>query len=99
MSDAKKQEGSWRDLPFGLVMSEPRSARHYMTGDWRSALPVTDPEKCCNCGLCWVFCPDMCRFRNEKTGAYDVNKFYCKGCGLCARECPTGAIVMIEEET
>ncbi|MBC8460109.1 MAG: 4Fe-4S binding protein, partial [Deltaproteobacteria bacterium] len=24
--------------------------------------------------------------------------FYCKGCGICAHECPTQSIKMIEEE-
>ena len=27
-----------------------------------------------------------------------VNLFYCKGCGLCAAECPKDAIKMVKEE-
>lgn len=97
MSEQKKELG-WRDLKIGCIV-EPRSTRRYMTGDWRSRRPVTDPEKCISCGLCWVFCPDCSRYRNLKTGKYDVNTFFCKGCGICARECPTGAITMVEEES
>jgi Pyruvate/2-oxoacid:ferredoxin oxidoreductase delta subunit len=33
----------------------------------------------------------------RKKGGYSVNDDYCKGCGLCVRECPTGAIVMRQE--
>ncbi|MBE7417541.1 MAG: 4Fe-4S binding protein [Ideonella sp.] len=28
---------------------------------------------------------------------YEVLAEYCKGCGLCVRECPTGSMTMIEE--
>jgi Pyruvate/2-oxoacid:ferredoxin oxidoreductase delta subunit len=31
--------------------------------------------------------------RNSKRFNYD----YCKGCGLCAQECPCGAIAMVPE--
>jgi pyruvate ferredoxin oxidoreductase delta subunit len=30
--------------------------------------------------------------------AYVIDYDYCKGCGLCAYECPADAIVMIKEE-
>jgi Pyruvate/2-oxoacid:ferredoxin oxidoreductase delta subunit len=30
-------------------------------------------------------------------GSYAIAADYCKGCGLCVRECPTGAIAMQEE--
>jgi Pyruvate/2-oxoacid:ferredoxin oxidoreductase delta subunit len=28
---------------------------------------------------------------------FDFNLDYCKGCGVCAQECPCGAIQMIPE--
>jgi Pyruvate/2-oxoacid:ferredoxin oxidoreductase delta subunit len=28
---------------------------------------------------------------------YAIDLDYCKGCGLCAQECPAGAIAMIAE--
>jgi Pyruvate/2-oxoacid:ferredoxin oxidoreductase delta subunit len=30
-------------------------------------------------------------------GAYRVSADHCKGCGLCARECPRGALAMAAE--
>ncbi|MCP2605919.1 4Fe-4S binding protein, partial [Candidatus Aminicenantes bacterium AC-335-O07] len=46
------------------------------------------------CDNCWVFCPDLSIIRNEE---YSVNYDYCKGCGICARECPRYVITMEEE--
>ncbi len=49
---------------------------------------------CNNCGICWIFCPDMSIFKDgaEKS---EVNYDYCKGCGICAYECPRGVIEMV----
>ena len=30
-------------------------------------------------------------------GGYAIAGDYCKGCGLCVAECPTGSIAMAEE--
>jgi pyruvate ferredoxin oxidoreductase delta subunit len=54
---------------------------------------VVDKEKCNECGLCAMYCPD---------GAIDedlmVDLRFCKGCGICANECPKKAIAMVREE-
>lgn len=87
---------SWKELELGCSLVEPGSAGQLKTGDWRSAYPVTDFEKCVKCGKCYIFCPDMVYSRNAE-GFYEQNYYYCKGCGICARECPTDAIKMVQE--
>lgn len=52
---------------------------------------------CIFCDNCHFYCPDMAVARLE--GGYAVNTDYCKGCGLCVAECPTGAVLMREEKT
>jgi len=62
------------------------------TGTWRSHRPVVDKDKCTNCLLCWIWCPEGVISKET-----EIDYEYCKGCGLCARECPIGAITMIGE--
>ncbi|HSG76013.1 MAG TPA: FAD-dependent oxidoreductase [Burkholderiales bacterium] len=50
---------------------------------------------CTSCDNCFDACPDMAVRRVN--GGYAIDGNYCKGCGLCVAECPTGAIVMREE--
>ena len=66
-----------------------------LPGDWRALRPVVDREKCVKCGNCWLYCPVQCIV--EKPAWFDVEYSTCKGCGICAEECPHRAIVMIEE--
>ncbi len=47
---------------------------------------------CIYCDNCYLFCPDMAVSRLPD--GYAIRTEYCKGCGLCVRECPTGAIQM-----
>jgi len=51
--------------------------------------------RCISCDNCYYYCPDMAISR--VAGGYAVAADYCKGCGLCVRECPTGSIAMREE--
>ncbi len=87
-------------LPPGGTIRDMGSTVKTKTGGWRSERPVIDMEKCIECNSCWIFCPDnSIVVAVEKDGrVYSVNYDFCKGCGICANECPTGAIVMILEE-
>ena len=50
---------------------------------------------CIYCDNCYLYCPDMAITKLER--GYEVKLDYCKGCGLCVAECPTGSISMQEE--
>ncbi len=51
---------------------------------------------CFSCDNCFGVCPDNAVIKLEG-GKYEINLDYCKGCGICAVECPCGAIEMIQE--
>ena len=90
-------ELTWKDLEIGLIVTEPGSASQYQTGYWRSQRPIFNSNKCIKCGICQLFCPEGCVEQNAD-GYFEANLFYCKGCGICTRECWTQAITMVEEE-
>jgi len=94
-----KPEGemTWKDLEIGSIVTEPGSARQYKTGDWRSQRPTYDFTRCIKCAVCQLFCPEGCVQQNAE-GYFEADLFYCKGCGICVRECPTWVITMVEEE-
>jgi len=50
---------------------------------------------CIRCDTCVVVCPDLAVVRTDD--GYRVLGDYCKGCGLCVKECPAGAMDMVEE--
>jgi NADPH-dependent glutamate synthase beta subunit-like oxidoreductase len=54
---------------------------------------------CFSCDNCFGVCPDNAVIKLDDPDApYLIDLDYCKGCGLCAAECPAGAIVMVPEE-
>lgn len=52
---------------------------------------------CFGCDNCFGVCPDNA-ITKIKPGEYEFKYDYCKGCGICAEECPCGSIMMIPEE-
>ena len=76
-----------------LAISQPTEGEAGRTGSWRLFRPVIDPEKCNQCGLCQMYCPDAAIDQDLNV---DLN--FCKGCGICANECPKKAIEMMREE-
>lgn len=85
-----------KELPIGAIILEPGSAARYKTGVWRSVRPMIDEGKCTKCQTCWVLCPDIA-IKLKEDGSVEVDLDYCKGCGICAEECPVKAIMMVEE--
>jgi 2-oxoacid:acceptor oxidoreductase delta subunit (pyruvate/2-ketoisovalerate family) len=65
---------------------------------------LAEARRCFNCGVCnmclkcFAYCPD-CSVRVSEDGtSLEIDYEYCKGCGICAEECPRGAINMVWEE-
>ncbi len=92
------------EIPIAGNIIEPGNAKKYLTGGWRAEKPIHTDETCLwiksgTCGRCWIFCPDMAVILSEKAGerSYAYNYDYCKGCGICASECPTDSIRMENE--
>ena len=52
---------------------------------------------CFECDNCFGVCPDNAVIKLGPGLRYEINLDYCKGCGICASECPCGAIDMVPE--
>ena len=83
--------------PGGVVL--PGDVARPRTGGWRTGVkPAVQLEKCVDCLLCWIHCPDMAV--QHKKGVFQGFDYdLCKGCEVCAEVCPTGAIQMVAEAT
>ncbi|MDK9714824.1 MAG: NAD(P)-binding protein [Sulfuritalea sp.] len=53
---------------------------------------------CFECDNCYGVCPDNAVIKLGPGKRFKFNLDYCKGCGICATECPCGAIRMVAEE-
>ncbi len=53
---------------------------------------------CFECDNCYGVCPDNAVIKLGPGKRFRFNYDYCKGCGLCAAECPCGAIKMVPED-
>jgi pyruvate ferredoxin oxidoreductase delta subunit len=87
-----RKDRSWKEIsPAGVCW---KSSKTYLTGDWKSFTPDRDVKKCTKCLLCTIYCPDAAIRWNAQKGDIEFDMNFCKGCGICANECPTKAIVM-----
>ncbi|MHB1248895.1 MAG: NAD(P)-binding protein [Polaromonas sp.] len=53
---------------------------------------------CFECDNCYGVCPDNAVIKHGPGKGFDFNYDYCKGCGICVSECPSGAIKMVPED-
>ena len=61
---------------------------------------MQEAGRCLSCGTCNLclqcvsFCPDASIRQDGEKGTVAVDLDHCKGCGICAYECPRGVITM-----
>jgi len=53
---------------------------------------------CFECDNCFGVCPDNAVIKLGPGRRFRIDLDFCKGCGLCAKECPCGAIDMVPED-
>lgn len=93
-------EWGYETQPIGGILPAPGNAAwNDLSASRTGSMPILDKEKCINCGVCDLVCPDMCLAwgDGEIGGKYErelmgVDYRYCKGCLRCVESCPTGAL-------
>jgi 2-oxoacid:acceptor oxidoreductase delta subunit (pyruvate/2-ketoisovalerate family) len=53
---------------------------------------------CFECDNCYGMCPDNAVIKLGPGKGFRFDLDFCKGCGICATECPAGAIRMVPED-
>jgi formate dehydrogenase beta subunit len=92
-----------------ILPVELRQGSREIEGDLGETGVRHEARRCLSCGNClacdncWTLCPDQAVLKTRDIAAdgshYVFDYDYCKGCGLCAHECPTGYIAMVPEGT
>ena len=84
---------SMETIPFGA--SFPAGHLVNPNSGYRTFAPKFNHEQCIRCLFCFVYCPEgaICKDGEQLT----VDMDYCKGCGICAHECPKKCIEMVKE--
>jgi len=86
----------WEALAPGLIEFGPLPGEKnigFRTSFSRYVRPVVDEDRCTDCKLCSVYCPDGAINFEKIVVDYD----YCQGCGVCAQVCPPKVIQMVSE--
>lgn len=97
----------------GKRVEEPALAPDERSGEEEITATLPGPQirkeagRCFSCGNClacdncWTLCPDSAVLKTTELATdgshYVFDYDYCKGCGLCAEECPCGYIEMKED--
>ena len=86
-----------------LALARRRMSFEEMVGGLDPDTALLEARRCLSCGNCfecdncYAVCPDNAVIKLGPGNRFAINYEYCKGCGLCAEECPCGAIDMVKE--
>jgi 2-oxoacid:acceptor oxidoreductase delta subunit (pyruvate/2-ketoisovalerate family) len=86
-----------------LVLARRRTSFEELVGGLEADTALLEARRCLSCGNCfecdncYAVCPDNAVIKLGPGNRFAINYDYCKGCGLCAEECPCGAIEMVKE--
>ena len=86
-----------------LALARRRASFEEMVGGLNQDTALLEARRCLSCGNCfecdncYAVCPDNAVIKLGTGNRFAIDYDYCKGCGLCAEECPCGAIDMVKE--
>jgi NADPH-dependent glutamate synthase beta subunit-like oxidoreductase len=88
-----------------LSLARRRSTFEEVKGGLDEGNALFEARRCLSCGTCFAcdncygVCPDnaVVKLGPGAPYEYEIDLDFCKGCGLCAAECPCGAITMLPE--
>jgi NADPH-dependent glutamate synthase beta subunit-like oxidoreductase len=87
-----------------LELARRRTTFEEVVGGLDESTALFEARRCLSCGNCFScdncfgVCPDNAVLKlDDPDEPYRFDLDYCKGCGICAVECPCGAIEMVPE--
>jgi 2-oxoacid:acceptor oxidoreductase delta subunit (pyruvate/2-ketoisovalerate family) len=90
-----------------LELARRRSTFEEVVGGLDESTALFEARRCLSCGNCFRcdncfgVCPDNAVIKLDDPAAdgrmYAFDYDFCKGCGICVAECPSGAIEMVPE--
>ena len=95
-----------RTVQEKLELARRQSTFDEVVGGLDESNALYEARRCLSCGNCFScdncfgVCPDNAVLKVDGVGhGYAIDYDFCKGCGICAAECPCGAIEMVPEST
>ncbi len=93
-----------RSMQPVLELARRRTTFEEVVGGLDESTALFEARRCLSCGNCFSCdncfgaCPDNAVLKlDDPDEPYAFDLDYCKGCGICAVECPCGAIEMVPE--
>jgi 2-oxoacid:acceptor oxidoreductase delta subunit (pyruvate/2-ketoisovalerate family) len=88
-----------------LELARRQSTFEEVVGGLDESNALFEARRCLSCGNCFScdncfgVCPDnaVIKLDGPPGARYAIDYDFCKGCGICAAECPSGAIEMVPE--